>query len=161
MAAPCPDCGFDAAPLSPPDALVALRSFPRRFAEVGQPDDDDVDADSSGGPTATTLAAAEAAADAIAASGEQLRRVLVEDTPVLGPAPDVDAEPASAPADAIDRLRGAAEGVADLAAAQPASAWSRTGRRNGQNVTAADLLREAVHAGAHELRVAADAAEQG
>ena len=160
MAAPCPDCGFDAAPLSPPDAVVALRSFPRRFAEIGQPDDDDIDAE-GGGPSVTTLAAAEAAAGAIAASGEQLRRVLVEDRPDLGPAPAVGAGPAGAPADAIDRLRAAAGGVADLAAAQPASAWSRTGRRNGQNVSAADLLREAVHAGAHELRVAADAPEPG
>jgi hypothetical protein len=155
MAAPCPDCGFDPAPLSPPDAVVALRSFARRFAEVGQPDPDAEDVEpASDGPTEKTLAAAEAAAAAIATSGEQLRRVLVEDSPVIGPAPDLDAAPASAPADAIDRLRTAAERVADLARDQPASAWSRVGHRPGQDVTAAHLLREAVHAGVHELRVA-------
>ena len=155
MAAPCPDCGFDAAPLSPPDAVVAMRSFARRFAEIGQPDPDDDDAGVDA-PTAETLGAAAAAAAAITTSGEQLRRVLVEDSPAHGPAPDVDAAPTTAPADAIDRLRTAAEGVADLAAGQPASAWTRTGRRGEQDVTAADLLREAVHAGAHELRVAGE-----
>ena len=102
MAAPCPDCGFDAAPLSPPDAVVAMRSFARRFAEIGQPDPDDDDAGVDA-PTAETLGAAAAAAAAITTSGEQLRRVLVEDSPALGPAPDVDAAPTTAPADAIDR----------------------------------------------------------
>ena len=156
MAVPCPDCGFDPAPLSPPDAIVALRSFGRRFAEIGAGDPDDEDARGDA-PTDETLAAAAAAAAAITTSGEQLRQVLVENSPTLGPAPAVGGAPATAPSDAIDRLRTAAEGVADLAAAQPASAWTRTGRRGGQEVTAGDLLREAVHAGAHELRVAGEA----
>jgi hypothetical protein len=156
MAAPCPDCGFDPASLSPPDAVVALRSFARRFTEIGEPDPDDDGGAEGDAPAEKTLAAAAAGAAAIATSGEQLRRVLVGDSPELGPAPDLAAAPATPPADAIDRLRTAAERVADLAARQPASAWTRTGRRAGQDVTAADLLREAVHAGAHELRVAGE-----
>jgi hypothetical protein len=156
MAAPCPGCGFDAASLSPPDAVVALRSFARRFAEIGAPDPDDDDDGTAAAdvPSEETLAAAVAAAAAISTSGEQLRRVLVENSPEVGPAPDLGAPPAAASPDGIERLRAAAESVADLATHQPLSAWSRTGRRAGKDVTAADLLREAVHAGAHYLRVA-------
>jgi hypothetical protein len=191
MAATCPICGFGPASLSPPDAVVALRSLPRRFRAAAAPDtgdDDDDDfrtgwdsgpdtgrttgpdtgrttgpdtgnrAGTTTGPDArrdAVLAAAGAAAAAIAALGGQLRRVLIEDSPDLGPAPTPPAIPAGSAADALGRLERAAFEVADLAASQPAAAWSRTGRRDGTPVSAADLLREAVHAGVHQLRVAA------
>jgi hypothetical protein len=55
------------------------------------------------------------------------------------------------PATALERLAAATRAAADLAGAQPAEAWSRRGTRATGPVTAADLLREAVHAGAHRL----------
>ena len=42
--------------------------------------------------------------------------------------------------------------LAELVSAQPADVWTRTGVRAGGPVSAADLLREAVHAGVHRLR---------
>ena len=33
---PCPVCGFDAGTVGRADAVVALRTFPRRFRSVGQ-----------------------------------------------------------------------------------------------------------------------------
>jgi hypothetical protein len=94
---------------------------------------------------------------AIASLGEQLRRVLVDDSPELPPPPGAaPAAPAAGdPATALDRLTAAANAVADLAAAQPATAWQRTGRRGAATVSAADLLRDAVGAGVDQLRLVA------
>ncbi len=146
----------DSASLSPSDAIVALRSFGRRFRAIGVPepdDEDDTDAEPTGGRIEEALASAAGAASAIAAVGEQLQHVLVDDSPAVGPTPD-RTRPAVPPADAIERLEAAAAGIADLAARQPPTAWSRTGRRAGSPVTAADLLREAVRIGAEALRAA-------
>jgi hypothetical protein len=154
--------GSDAPSLSPPDAVVALRSLSRRFRESAAeserrgrpPDGDDGDDDDTGPPAADVLRAAGVAAAAIAGLGEQLRRVLVEDSPEL-PAPPGAAPAPGDPATALDRLTAAANAVADLAAAQPATAWPRTGRRGAAAVSAADLLRDAVRAGVDQLRLVA------
>jgi hypothetical protein len=151
--------GSDAPSLSPPDAVVALRSLSRRFRESAAeserrgrpPDGDDGD---TGPPAADVLRAAGVAAAAIAGLGAQLRRVLVEDSPEL-PAPPGAAPAPGDPATALDRLTAAANAVADLAAAQPATAWPRTGRRGAAAVSAADLLRDAVRAGVDQLRLVA------
>jgi hypothetical protein len=45
--------------------------------------------------------------------------------------------------------------LATTAAATKGDEWRRTGQRDGTAVTAIDVLREAVHAGAHQLRAAA------
>lgn len=58
------------------------------------------------------------------------------------------------PATALDRLTTATTQLAALVSAQPAEAWTRTGTRPTGPVSAADLLRDAVHAGAHHLREA-------
>jgi hypothetical protein len=133
--------------------VVALRSLSRRFREAAAeaerrrhaPDGD------TGAPAADVPRAAGVAAAAISELGEQLRRVLVEDSPEL-PAPPGSAHAPGDPATALDRLTAAANAVADLAAAQPATAWQRTGRRGAATVSAADLLRDAVRAGVDQLR---------
>jgi hypothetical protein len=134
--------------LSPPDAIVALRSLPRRFRAAATPNPDD-------GPVPdavrVALGAAGTAAAQLDAIGDQLRQVLVHDSPALA------APPAPAPGDpatALDRLTVAATTLADLAERQDASAWARTGRRGGATETAADLLRDAVRAAIEQLRVA-------
>lgn len=99
------------------------------------------------------------AAEAIAALGEDLRHVLIEDKPSL---PTDEGEATNTrhsgdPVTALDRLTAATTNVANLAAGQPGDSWTRSGTRSSGAISAADLLREAVHAGAHHLRVAMDA----
>jgi hypothetical protein len=138
--------------------VVALRSLGRRFRESAAESERRHPPDGeTGAPAADVLRAAGAAGAAIAALGEQLRRVLVEDSPELPPPPGAApaAPGAGDPTTALDRLTAAANAVADLAAAQPATAWQRTGRRGAATVSAADLLRDAVGAGVDQLRLVA------
>jgi hypothetical protein len=141
--------------LTPPDAIVALRSLPRRFRATVMPTPEDLPTPDA---VTTALEAAGTAAGQLDAVGAQLRAVLINSSPEVAVAP-----PSSAGdrATALDRLTSAASAVADLAASQPADAWVRTGRRGGTTVTAADLLREAVDAGVAQLRVAERAWEAG
>jgi hypothetical protein len=141
--------------LLPPDAIAALRSLPRRFRATVLPTPEDMPTPDA---VRTALDAAGRAAQQLDAVGAQLRRVLLNDNPELG------TPPAAAPGDpgtALDRVTSAANAIAELAASQPASAWVRTGRRDGATVTAADLLREAVDVGVGELRVAERAWDRG
>jgi hypothetical protein len=150
----CPECGFEAATVSPGDAVVALRSYPRRYREVAGPRPDEGD-DTGRRRWEAVMTEAGQAAGAIAALTEALRRVLIGDHPALDtPA----AAPAGDPATALDRLDAATAAAAAAAEHQPGDAWARTGSRAGSDVSAADLLREAVHAGIHHLRAAQAAA---
>jgi hypothetical protein len=149
------------ADLSPSDAVVALRSFPRRFAALGSagsdPDDDD-------GPTpspealamarATAAGEASAAAAEVASAGEAMRRLLIEDNPTLD-RPTPTPTPAATLEDAVSQLTAAIDPVAALASSASGQDWKRTGTVDGNAVTALDLLRDAVDAGAHHLRAAA------
>jgi len=146
----CPSCGFDGAHLSPSDAIVALRSFPRRFTELldrpaaeGAVDD----------PRGRVLAAAGWAAAAIAGTGEALRVALIEDDPEVGPdwATRPVAEGGPVP-ESLGGLTSAADTVANLASSTAAEAWKREAHLGTTKVTVLELLREAVHAGAHYLR---------
>jgi hypothetical protein len=139
----CAQCGFEASTVSPADAVVALRSFPRRFRELVPKDDDPV-------VLRTLQTHAGQAAAAITALGEDLRRVLVSDDVSLASDDGVATAPLPAGdlSTAIDRLAAAATGVADVAEHQPAEAW----QRSSGPVRAIDLLRDAVHAGVHHLR---------
>jgi len=139
---------MDAGDLTPPDAVVALRSFPRRFRALVPPGDG-TDDDHDRERRAAAEHAAAAAAAAIDAGTPDLRRVLLEDGPELGGAPP------PAAGDPVARVAASATALADLAAAQPASVWARTGRRGAATVTAADVLRGAVDAAARELRAGA------
>ena len=136
---------MDAGDLTPPDAVVALRSFPRRFRALVPPGDG-TDDDHDRERRAAAEHAAAGAAAAIDAATADLRRVLLEDGPELGGAPP------PAAGDPVARVAASATALADLAAAQPASVWARTGRRGGATVTAADVLRMAVDTAAGELR---------
>ena len=134
--------------LSPPDAIVALRSLPRRFRATVMPTQEDMPTPEA---VAVALDAAGTAAGELDGIGAELRRVLLNDAPDLRPiAPPEPGDRATA----LDRLAASATAVAELAESQPASAWARTGRRDGSTVTAADLLREAVQAAVDQLRTA-------
>jgi hypothetical protein len=148
----CAECGFDGAGVSPADAVAALRSFPRRFRELLEPGNDDMPPPGPAERQAVLRLAASAAA-MIAARGRDLHRVLVEEQPGLTAAPaTADAEGGG---DALERLQAVTDDLASAAAATKGDEWRRTGQRDGSAVTAIDVLREAVHAAAHQLRAAA------
>jgi len=149
----CPICGFDPAGLGPADAVAALRSFPRRFAALVEPRDDRSDEDLARA-RAATLPAAEGAAITITALGGDLRRVLVDTDPALTTTGDPGPAAPEADDEALDLLRDATTAVADLASSAHGKDWERKGFRGGDAVTALRVLTDAVHAGAHHLRIA-------
>jgi len=127
--------------LAPGDAVVALRSLPRRFNELLDR------AAQEGHPELVPpiLGRAEAGASAIAAAGEDLHRILVTATP------ESDGNGSDDP---LARLRQAVNRVAAEAQAASGKDWTRTGPRAERTVTALDVLNEAVRAGVDELRAA-------
>ena len=170
MATACPTCGFDADSVSPSDAIAALRSYPRRFrAVVASTDDESPEegwsdahlpegAEQAADDRRRTAGSTEAgqAADAIRSIGADLRAVLVNEDPALATSRGAATAVQSAgdPSTALDRLTSACTEVAALAQAQSANAWNRTGTRESGPVTAAELLRDAAHCGAHHLHEA-------
>jgi len=165
----CAACGFDTSSVTPPDAIVALRSLPRRFGAVAAPPagegvpagGEDLEVDER--RRTAVLAEAGRAAAAIDEIGADLRSVLVQDTPTVASRTDVATADRDGgdPATALERLAGATTSLATLAEGQPARAWTRAGNRPTGPVSAADLLREAVHAGVHRLRAAEHLAGRG
>src|SRR5437764_7788867 len=100
MTAPCPVCGFDARSVSPADAAVALRSFPRRYGSLlTQPMEDEGDRPDDvvrrPGPSGwSAVAHAHWAGMAFDAVGEALHQVLIHDGPdVSVPAVEPPAPP--------------------------------------------------------------------
>ena len=155
----CPECGFDPSTVSPSDAAVAARSFPRRFrALLVRPDDRDPDIvhrrPSGGGLSAAGHALA-AAAGMDAAAGA-LARVRTGDSPTFDPDPGPPTTGDEPPLELVlDRVGAAAGALAGAVEGTRGTEWARPGRlRGGEDVTALDLARAGVHAGAHHLRAA-------
>ena len=150
----------DVSNLSAPDAVVSLRSYPRRFRTAVLPITDD--------PTVEALAErvgpdGRSAADVVVSVtntwvllGQALRQILIEEAPVVhagvvDPAQRVwDAPPGSTVDGALDRLADEATALADAADAVSSRDWGRTGSvaGDGATTTALDVLREAVRTGA-------------
>lgn len=159
MPTSCPVCGFDPSSVSPADAIVALRSLPRRFRELTDPSptDDDRDDREHGDAVrsrARALAEAGVVGGIISALSGDLHRVLVSDDPAITTTDDTATAPGFGgdPATSLQRLSEATAEAAAQAEGQPAEAWARQGTRADGPVSALDLLREAVHAGVHRLR---------
>jgi hypothetical protein len=148
----------DVTNLAAPDAVVALRSYPRRFRSAVLPIADD--------PTVEALAervgpSGSSALDVVVATtntwvllGQALRQVLVEDDPVVhGGVLDAaqrtwDPPPGTTVDGALDRLTDEAAALADAVDAVASRDWSRTGSVAGAGaVSAIDLVREAVRTG--------------
>jgi hypothetical protein len=146
---------LDLSHLSPDDAVAALRSYPRRFRELitSVPLDDLPDA---------VLEHADHVARSVALLGEALRQVLVQDRPVLHPgiASDTEREwsmPSTTSAETVlDFLQVECDAMADTIRDVTADAWNRTGLVAGadREVSALDLVREAVRTGSDHLRSA-------
>lgn len=140
---------------------MALLSLPRRFSELASPPADDESDETNVTPPhlAVTLAEAGEAAEGIEEVGADLRAVLIGEDPELSSSDGAESAVRTAgdATTALDRLRAAADHVAALADGQHGEAWTRTGMRPTGPVSAADLLREAVHCGVHHLRLAEQA----
>ncbi len=164
--------GPDTSRLSPADCVAALRSYPRRArqAVAAATNGDDVDAlaEVAGPDGRSAVQHLDGAARSLEVLGEAVRSVLVQDGPTLVPAVlDESArvwvvEGSSGDVHAaLDHLEAAAQSVAEVAAgdAGGAEGWDRTGTvaGSGEEVSALDVLREAVRTGAAGLR-GADAA---
>jgi hypothetical protein len=151
----CPVCGYDGSTVSPADAAVALRSFPRRFRETLEAVEE-----ADGGPAGqmqSGLARAAGVAHALEIIDADLARVLVSDQPPVNPPPlsASDGSSAASPnAEAVlAHLTAAATGLAGRVSGVTADDWKRTGRQpDGSDLSALDLLRHAVHIGVHALR---------
>ncbi|HEY1116914.1 MAG TPA: hypothetical protein VGE43_04370 [Acidimicrobiales bacterium] len=154
--------------LSPSDAAVAVRSFPRRFRGVlARPDDDrdEVDPDElarRAGPDGRSAADHLIAADGVLALLDRaLEQVRADDDPVLPPGL-ADLRGAQWPDDhtslaaILDRLEQTAAGCADRIDDVPTDDWGRHLRVADADATvgALDLVREAVDVVAGHLRSA-------
>jgi hypothetical protein len=162
----CAECGFDADSLSPSDAIVALRSFPRRWrgalAIVG--DEEDL---LRRRPSPGVWSALEYLAhtrDAVAVNGWAMAEALTKDHPVLewpgggDPSGPADDNPVSTTPDAETGLRELTENVERVAAraeGTDAGDWRRQATLHGgrdEEVDALWFLHHAVHEGSHHLR---------
>ena len=142
--------------MSPSDAAVALRSFPRRYrALLLRPDvEDDPESIVTRKPASDRLSALEHAATAAAVlevAAEDIERTLVQDRPNLGrprPAPGRAAGLGAT----LERLDDAAGRLADLADRARGEEWSRTATVDGQPTRALTMLQRAVGDSARRLR---------
>ena len=157
--------------LSPSDAVVALRSFPRRFRGVlSRPDDDRFDPDEVArrvGPDGHSAAdRLIAAAGVLALLDRAVEQARAEDEPVLHPAfadltsmsvtDEAALEDQSPIADLLERFEGEASHTADRVDGVPTDDWSRPVRIAGEGDGRAllDVVQEGVAAVAGHLRAA-------
>jgi uncharacterized damage-inducible protein DinB len=167
----CAACGFIDDTVTPADAAVALRSYPRRYrAVLVRPDDEDRADDVVRRPASDGWSALDHAAHAAAsldAAAEALRMVSIQEDPVVALAPE-RREPASESTtvnQVLDRLAAAATSAAEAVGRIKGKDWDRTARTSpddsdDQPTTALDLARHAVHEGVHHLRAAEAAVDE-
>ena len=162
MSAPCPVCGLDLDTITAPDAIVAVRSFPRRYREAfGMlEDEEDVDAQVRRRPRPDTWSALEYAAHvrgAVELFEDRARRALVEDAPVVQPVP-LEENPWEGhdPTDDLDAVLSGLDAACDRLARRlqgvEGDDWKRTVVRDGEELTVLWMARNVVHEGAHHLR---------
>lgn len=157
---------IDVSHLSGPDALVALRSFPRRFRAAAIPIEGDPDveewAQRVGPEGRSVIDILWHTTSSWVLLGQALHQVLTTDDPVLHPAvADADARSWDTPPgltveDALAQLSDGATELADKVAAIHSPDWNRTGRVAGVDgdagvVSALDLVRETVRVGSEGL----------
>ncbi|MGH9183558.1 MAG: DinB family protein [Acidimicrobiales bacterium] len=163
MTGPCPTCGLDPDTIAPTDAVVALRSFPRRWRAALSPADaeEDTEAGLRRRPEPSTWSALEHAGhvgEVLAAADDRIRRVLVSERPELPPVGDPDERVRAAGYNdrdvgaVLDALASGADRLARTVEGVPHDGWQRTGWRDGQELTVLWMARDAVHEGSHHLR---------
>ena len=160
----CAECGLAYDPISPKDAEVAIRSYPRRFREaLGHiPGDSRREALLRRKPDEKTWSSAEYTAhvaDLLDAMATVVRRMTTEDSPDLGQEffdPDERAVSANYNErdieEVLTQLQGSAQTMADAAAGVAPADWNRTAQFPWGERDALTMLRNAVHEGHHHLR---------
>ena len=159
----CPECGLDYDSISPSDAKVAIRSFPRRYrSAVASALEDDADEGLiRRRPDATTWSALEYTvhvADLNESFAPAFRQMFEQDKPTISGMWDADARAASEryneqdPMGAVDRLDAAAEALVAVLDRVDADSWSRTGTFPWGERDLLTMTRNAVHEGSHHLR---------
>lgn len=159
----CPECGLDYDTISPSDAKVAIRSFPRRYrtAVAGALEDEADEGLIRRRPEPSTWSALEYTlhvADLYEFFAGAFRRMYEQDRPTITDAWDPDERVGSEryneqePAAALDRLDAAAEQLAKVLDRVDAGSWSRTGTFPWGDRDLLMMARNAVHEGSHHLR---------
>ena len=162
MAERCDECGLVYDTIMPVDAIVAIRSFGRRYREaLGLlQDDEDPEDLVRRRPDPSTWSALEYAAHVrgvLELFDQRVRRALVEDDPSV-PNVRLDENPWEGhdPDDGVQEvLAGIAEASARLAQVledADGDDWNRTVRRDGDELSVLWMARNTVHEGAHHLR---------
>jgi DinB superfamily len=158
---PCATCGFHPEFVTPSDAAVALRSYPRRYraALVRLDDEEGADIVRRPGPDGwSALDHAVHVARAFDADADALRRVGIVEDPSVAVEPERRAEEAGPVDDVLARLAAAAAAAADAVEHTRGKDWHRAGSvEGGARVSALALARHAVHEGVHHLRLAEQA----
>ena len=157
---------LDLSRLSGPDAVSALRSYPRRYRSAVLPVPDDPDAEelatriAPSGHSALELVVNTASSWVLI--GRALHQVLIDHEPVLHPAVADAAErewevpPGTTVVTALERLDDEATALADALERVHGAEWNRIGRVAGaaptdQAITALDLAKTAVSTGSDNL----------
>lgn len=146
------------------DAVVAVRSFPRRYraALAAALEDDageDADALALRRPDDTTWSAGEYVAHVAAmanALADAVHRANVEADPMVVLPDNAALRGPDRLEPALEALDTAMERVAEVTGHVAAGDWQRPARVAAGATTALELLREAVHEGSHHLRDVAD-----
>jgi uncharacterized damage-inducible protein DinB len=158
----CPECGLDYDTVSPNDAKVAIRSFPRRFrSALAEALEDDADQGlirrrpSPGVWSALEYTAH--VADIFDAMADIIREMRTRDHPSLSMF-DPDARAAASryneqdPQDVLERLRANAERLANELDQVATQDWLRTATFPFGERDILTMARNAVHEGSHHLR---------
>lgn len=159
----CPECGLDYDTISPSDAKVAIRSFPRRYrtAVAGALEDAADEGLIRRRPDATTWSALEYTvhvADLYEAFAPAFRQMYEQDAPTIAGLWDADERAVSEayndhdPMGAVDRLDAAADGLVAVLDRVDAGSWSRTATFPWGERDLLTMTRNAVHEGSHHLR---------
>jgi len=156
---------LDLSKLSGPDAIVALRSYPRRFGTALAPLPDDPDVDELAhrvGPDGTAaLDHVVVTSNTMSLLARALEQVSIHDDPTLLPAVlDASQREWGTPADltvnaALADLEAETDALVEVAERVHGPDWNRAGHvADGPPVDALGIVREAVRTGADELRAA-------
>lgn len=154
--------GLDVSHLSPDDAVTALRSFPRRYRSalvVGEDDDVDELAHRVGPEGASTVDHLVDATSSLLLLGRALHQLVRSDDALVHPAVvdptqrQWEPPPGLDVATLVEMLGDEVDDVVAEAGRTGSQDWSRTGRvADGAEVSALDVLREAVRTVADDLR---------
>ncbi|MBW8825745.1 MAG: DinB family protein [Acidobacteria bacterium] len=147
----CPECGLDYDTISPADAAVAIRSFPRRYREVMTAVDEDVLAQRPAPEVWSAVEYASHVAQLYGPMADAQRQIRIEDHPQIRweRLPDPPVLPS---AEVLADLGAKAEVLAAEIDATRGDDWQREGTLPWGDRDALTMARNAVHEGSHHLR---------